>query len=531
MSATKDTLDQHWRQTAKTLLKGEVGSLWDYQDWLDRYSEKLTRGRSCIGEKEVLFAFTDYVGMDNRIALDEIDYKQKPEPLDSKKIMDFKSLLSVITPRVRYAGNVVLGNSGNIEQSSNVSDSFFIYNGARLGNCKYCAFATTGRLFEECYGGCAIGESKCLIQCSESTWNQRCVEMWMSQSSSDCYYSYGLKNCQDCLFCFNLRNKRYCVGNRQLKPEEYNEIKDRLLAQMRERLVREKKLPSLMDLVRESEKGKPPSLTMPVTPAKEIPFNKQAIETEFDRVCRLVLGRPFPGGIDIYSKWLKERVQPYAVCKSALSAKSITLSQYGPFKFMPKDRLLTQAEANAFGEQVRMSVEDTKVLTLDNASRKIGMLAYLNGEVIDGDITNVWESSSIQDCSNTYCSSAVVHSKYIAYCFWPRSSSYMFGCDSVFDSSFCLKCYRSQNLNRCFECDACSSCADCLFCHNCENVENGLFCFNAKGLRYAVGNVEVGREEFMRIKKMVLENLANELEKKKEIRMSVFSLGSREDAI
>ncbi|VVB58823.1 Uncharacterised protein [Candidatus Anstonella stagnisolia] len=54
-----------------------------------------------------------------------------------------------------------------------------------------------------------------------------------------------------------------------------------------------------------------------------------------------------------------------------------------------------------------------------------------------------------------------------------------------------------------------------------------MFCFNAKNLRYAVGNVEVGQEEFMRLKGILLSYVQKELEKKKRLDLNVFNVGCK----
>ena len=77
----------------------------------------------------------------------------------------------------------------------------------------------------------------------------------------------------------------------------------------------------------------------------------------------------------------------------------------------------------------------------------------------------------------------------------------------------------------CFECDSCFSCRNCFFCHNCENVEEGILCFNLKGARYAILNQSVSKEEYMRVKKMLLSYINGELETKGALEKSIFALG------
>ena len=52
-----------------------------------------------------------------------------------------------------------------------------------------------------------------------------------------------------------------------------------------------------------------------------------------------------------------------------------------------------------------------------------------------------------------------------------------------------------------------------------------MFCFNAKSLRYAIANKEYPKEEYLRIKKLILDELNSRLEKSKKLEMSIFNIG------
>ena len=51
-----------------------------------------------------------------------------------------------------------------------------------------------------------------------------------------------------------------------------------------------------------------------------------------------------------------------------------------------------------------------------------------------------------------------------------------------------------------------------------------MFCFNIRNKKYAIGNVEVGREKYMQIKKILLAQLNEELSKKNEVSLSIYNL-------
>ena len=94
----------------------------------------------------------------------------------------------------------------------------------------------------------------------------------------------------------------------------------------------------------------------------------------------------------------------------------------------------------------------------------------------------------------------------------------------ILNCQFCVSSYNLTRCSGCFECDSLFSCSDCYFCHNCENVEHGLFCFNVSGMRYAVCNQQVSKEEFARVKKLVLDYVNGELDANGRLELSVFNV-------
>jgi hypothetical protein len=54
-----------------------------------------------------------------------------------------------------------------------------------------------------------------------------------------------------------------------------------------------------------------------------------------------------------------------------------------------------------------------------------------------------------------------------------------------------------------------------------------MFCFNAKNLKYAVGNVEYPREEYLRIKAQLLNEISSKIEKGKMLDWSIYNIGAR----
>lgn len=521
MSETELALERAWNGTCKVLFGQEIGSYRDYSGWLAEMVDPPAVRKSCVSGREVLHSAKDYSPRVPSISLDEVDFHKKFPPLGTNEIKDIEGISQAIRERVHYAGNIILGNSRFVERASNVSDSFYVQDSTVCGNSKYMAYCTLTRMDSYGFGGNAFSQCDFCLKCHELTRVKRSLELWMSQDCEDCYYSHGLKNCSSCFFSFNLHNKRNAVGNLELPPDKYRETRSALLSQMVDELKGKKRLPSLLEIV-EAGKAPHPKITLQV--AEPDPrANKAPIEAAFSKTMQLIFGKPPAKQIDFYAGWLTQHTRGFERHKSAAGGKEVLLAHYGNYSDLPKDRLLTLAEAQESGKTLKLEPGDVEGIALGNAASRIGKIAFFNTQMEDGQNPNDIECTINVDASNCYRTVCSVYSKYCACSFWPRSCEHAFGCDSIFDTGFCVNCYRSVRLSRCFEMDSCSSCVDCMFCHNCENLQNSMFCFNIKNKNYAIGNVEVGREEYMRIRKLVLEEVSTELEETGSVKKSIFS--------
>ena len=524
MSETLAILDKRWRSACKVLFRQDIGPLSGYDGWLDELIDRNRHEKSCVSGKDVVLAIKEYSKGARFVSLDELDFNEKYVSIPFEDADNLESLLAIIRDRLVYTGNLITGNSGHVEKSTNISDSFFVYDSAQYGDSKYLYKCTVGRVCEDCFGTHGPGESQLCVRCTQTFKDTRCFEAWMTQNCSDIYYSYNMDNCSECFFCFNLRSKHHCIGNVQLAPEKYAKAKARLLSEMAEMLKRDKKLPSLMDIVAKSTHEKP---KIPALQAEAEGGGKEDVEREFTKTAKLVLEAEL-SGIDKYADWLYRHAHKMEVVKSAASGKRMFFLPYvTALPDLPKDRMLTMEEALWHGENSAVSQEDAEGMGMENTHEKIGKLAYFSIEFREG------KNPCITDCLmslfSSYCyrTSGMVYAKYCACGMWPRSSERCFGFDTLWDCSFCINCYHSVKLTRCFEMDSCHSCTDSYFCHNAENCHDAMFCFNTKNLKYAIGNVEVGRERYMKIKKTLLAEIGKRLEKEHGMEIGIYSIGER----
>src|SRR3989338_3828905 len=100
----------------------------------------------------------------------------------------------------------------------------------------------------------------------------------------------------------------------------------------------------------------------------------------------------------------------------------------------------------------------------------------------------------------------------------------VFGTAAPGESQYMIRCNDTYKSKRAFELWMSTGCSDCHYSHNIENCQSCIFCFNVKNLRYAIGNVEVGREKFLEAKKILLSRIGKELESKGSLALDIYNL-------
>ncbi len=251
------------------------------------------------------------------------------------------------------------------------------------------------------------------------------------------------------------------------------------------------------------------------------------LEKEFETTAKLLFGTAL-SGLEQYGPWLLRHVPVSYPVPSAKSGKEVWVPP--PLNYLRKrfnrSKIISMDEM----DQVNVSPfkpEDLKGVTINELRTKfVKPIAYYCGNFRYGEHSNVEQSSGAGSGMNLFqCEDVYLDVKNIGYSNYALYCENMFGCHGISHSKFGIHIYNSTNVTRCFEVDGCSNSSDLYFCHNCEGMSNGILCFNAKNLRWAVGNVEVGPEKFMKIKKMLMDYVLRELKEKKSLGMDIFNVG------
>ncbi|MFA5077772.1 MAG: hypothetical protein WC488_05095, partial [Candidatus Micrarchaeia archaeon] len=226
--------------------------LWNYERYLRRYVGGVEVKKSALSGKDVFIdARNIYDGAKfmSYYEMKEYEKRTRTLPLDVNDIKDLDSLVQAISERAYYGGNIVLGNSKEVSESSRCTDSSSVHGSYDIFNGKYIGYCCAVRFGEYIFGCNWVGETKFCISGHETYKDVRCLEMMRFYWCSDCYYCSSVEACTNCMFSFNLRNKSYMVGNVQLQKDEYAKLKDKLVGEMRETLRAKKALPSIIDII------------------------------------------------------------------------------------------------------------------------------------------------------------------------------------------------------------------------------------------------------------------------------------------
>ncbi len=246
-------INDAWKSTCKILLGDEIGGMEKYGDYLRRYVDTVNEKSSSLSGKKVAISSENICKGAKFISHDEVEQYFKSvssAPVSINDIKDIDSAVEAVQERAYYCGNIVLGNSGNVEKSNRCINTFYVYESQDVYDSKYVAYSCTVRYGDYIFGSNSIGETKFGIKNFETYRDVRCMETIRTYNSSDCHFTGNVEASNNCMFTFNVRNRSHMIGNNQFSKEEYHELKAKLLEDVRETLKAKKTIPGIVDIIR-----------------------------------------------------------------------------------------------------------------------------------------------------------------------------------------------------------------------------------------------------------------------------------------
>ncbi|MFH1393698.1 MAG: hypothetical protein ABII71_03465 [Candidatus Micrarchaeota archaeon] len=237
-SETYAELNKAWKATCRMIFKEEVGELGEFENYLKE--AVIGKDVASVSGKPLWVTSEHYCGNAKFIEFGK-DAVPNAKPLDINSIKDIDSLLEGISENVIYSGNKILGNSKLVEHSDAIVDGTFILNSSSIQKGKCEAYVYMIHDGEFAFGSTSSGDSSHIIRCFYNNSMRRCFECSTCVGVSDGYYCYNTMNCTDLMFCFHLRAKHNMIGNVQLEKEKYQELKEKLVAELCDEMKRKKR--------------------------------------------------------------------------------------------------------------------------------------------------------------------------------------------------------------------------------------------------------------------------------------------------
>ncbi|MBU0532344.1 hypothetical protein KKB44_02515 [Candidatus Micrarchaeota archaeon] len=511
-----ERLNKGWKITSRTLFGEEIGDLNGYEEWLGEYLPSFGKKGSSVSGKPVLLESNQYCNA-KFISADEI----KEDALTINEVKDIDSILEALAEKWEYTGNKILGNSKSVEASDLVMDSQYVADSANIQQSSDVFLSYMIRKGSRyVYGGGCFGIGEFIVRVFAAYNIKRILESFFITDSSDIYFSYNCAGCTELLFSFFQRNKRYCIGNLQLPKDRYANLKKKLLAEIASELKKSKRFPSLFELCGDMHEDVELKI-----PNKKSIVDKESIERAFSSTFRTIFRKEIDG-IDQYGKWLAKHTVTIKRIKSPFGIETYVPEsrQYSIFSRFPENRIVSFEEGMELG---KMTLDEKDLDSLEKIKENLTKIGYVSAEFVSGISKNRIETPVVFNASNIYKTYDGTHSEYVGFSSMAGNSKYIFGCGRILESQFCINCYNSLYLNRCFEVDTSSKCSDSFFCHNSEGLSDCIFCFNAKGKHYAIGNLVLDPERYRTLKNQLLGQIVEELKTTGESKLDIFNINYR----
>ncbi|MBU1166017.1 hypothetical protein KKF81_03640 [Candidatus Micrarchaeota archaeon] len=244
------------------------------------------------------------------------------------------------------------------------------------------------------------------------------------------------------------------------------------------------------------------------------------LNSGFTHACSFIFGQEI-GDMKDYENYLKEAMVG-KLARSSLSGDRLFLLSD---QYCGKARFFDYAkEHEKVSDILSKPLDINKIKDTDSLFSAVKeKYLYAGGKVL-GQSEEIVASDDITNSQHISYSSMIVNSKYLAYCYQMRNTEYAFASTSSGDSSWILRCFYNNSLQRCFECSASIKLRDCYFCYNLRNCNDCMFTFNTQAKSYMIGNIQLEKQKYLGLKKKLLGEIVSQLKQNKRLNFSIINI-------
>lgn len=235
----------------------------------------------------------------------------------------------------------------------------------------------------------------------------------------------------------------------------------------------------------------------------------ERLNEEWKKTSKILFGRE-AGDLREYEEWLLRSKQPMLSLKSGVSGKEVVF---------PSDDYPENAKAASYEEASAgagfQPLDVNQIKDIDSLMDAFREQIRYSGNIVLGNSSFVEKSSSVSDSFYVYSSARVHNSKYVACSTIAKSCGNIFGCNVTSFSNYAVRCHQQGKGARNFEVNLAWLSSDCYYSYNVMGCTDCIFSFNLRNKRHAIGNLALAREKYLSVKSRLMEQIADELERKK----------------
>ncbi len=234
------------------------------------------------------------------------------------------------------------------------------------------------------------------------------------------------------------------------------------------------------------------------------------------KTCNIVL-KGEVGDLKEFEPYLKEVMYPTKTYPSCINNEPVHVLS----TFMPKQgRYITYDQISQYSAP---SLSINEIKDIDSIVEAIKDNWVYIGNTILGNSEDVVDSTAVYNSKQIYCCNDVGDCQHMAFVSRAKLCSYCFGGDWGGNCQFLIHSTELSFNNRGFEAHACWESNDVYFSFLTKASSEIIFCFGGSGKRFAIGNLQLSKDKYLKIKEKLLEDIRTELQRKKRC-ISLFDI-------
>lgn len=239
----------------------------------------------------------------------------------------------------------------------------------------------------------------------------------------------------------------------------------------------------------------------------------------FKTTCHILFGQEI-GEFEEFEQYLRDAAIGKSV-KSFFSKKDLWVTST---HYCEKARFFDYNSEQNELVALPSSLDINQVKDIDSLISGVKENLVYSGNKVLGNSSNVSNSDDVTSSHYVLGCSMIVDSKYMAYSYLMRKNEFVFGSTSSGESSYIMRCFYNNKLKRCFECCTSVESSDCYFCYNVMACADCMFTFNLRGKTHTIANVQLEKADYAELKKKLVNEIADELKRKKRMDFSVIDI-------